>query len=33
MVKSLNSLLSLQPLVVVLKKMIAEGKTGAKKII
>ena len=32
MVKSLNSLLSLQPLVVVLKKMIAEGKTGAKKL-
>ena len=32
MVKTLNSLLSLQPLVVVLKKMIAEGKPGAKKL-
>ena len=32
MIKSLNSLLSLHPLVVVLKKMIAEGKTGAKKL-
>src|SRR5688572_13442982 len=27
-----NSLLSLQPLVVVLKKMIAEGKPGANKL-
>jgi hypothetical protein len=32
MIKTLNSLLSLQPLVVVLKKMIAEGKPGAKKL-
>ena len=32
MIKSLNSLLSLEPLVVVLKKMIAEGKPGAKKL-
>ena len=32
MIKSLNSLLSLQPLVVVLKKMITEGKPGAKKL-
>lgn len=30
--KRINSLLSLQPLVVVLKKMIAEGKPGAKKL-
>ena len=30
--KTLNSLLSLQPLVTVLKKMIAEGKPGAKKL-
>jgi hypothetical protein len=30
--KKINSLLSLQPLVVVLKKMIAEGKPGAKKL-
>src|SRR5438105_14316049 len=27
-----NSLFSLQPLVIVLKKMIAEGKPGAKKL-
>jgi len=32
MIKIVNSLLSLQPLVVVLKKMIAEGKPGAKKL-
>jgi hypothetical protein len=32
MIKTLNSLLSLQPLVAVLKKMIAEGKPGAKKL-
>lgn len=32
MTKTLNSLLSLQPLVTVLKKMIAEGKPGAKKL-
>lgn len=32
MIKKLNSLLSLQPLVAVLKKMIAEGKPGAKKL-
>src|SRR6476646_5209980 len=32
MIKTLNSLLSLQPLVVVLKKMIAEGKPGARKL-
>ena len=32
MIKTLNSLLSLQPLVVVLKKMIAERKPGAKKL-
>ncbi|HTM90790.1 MAG TPA: hypothetical protein VL095_00120 [Flavisolibacter sp.] len=30
--KKINSLLSLQPLVVVLKKMITEGKPGAKKL-
>ena len=32
MIKSLNSLLSLEPLTIVLKKMIAEGKPGAKKL-
>jgi hypothetical protein len=32
MIKILNSLLSLQPLVAVLKKMIGEGKPGAKKL-
>ncbi len=32
MIKKLNSLLSLQPLVAVLKRMIAEGKPGAKKL-
>jgi hypothetical protein len=32
MVKTLNSLLSLQPLVAVLRKMISEGKPGAKKL-
>ena len=32
MTKTLNSLLSLQPLVTVLKKMIAERKSGAKKL-
>src|SRR5689334_12347252 len=32
MIETLNSLLSLQPLVVVLKKMVAEGKPGAKKL-
>jgi hypothetical protein len=32
MIKKINSLLSLQPLVDVLKKMIAEGKPGAKKL-
>jgi hypothetical protein len=32
MIKKVNSLLSLQPLVVVLKRMIAEGKPGAKKL-
>lgn len=32
MIKTINSLLSLQPLVVVLKKMIAEGKPGARKL-
>jgi hypothetical protein len=32
MVKTLNSLLSLQPLVTVLKKMISEGKPGARKL-
>ena len=32
MTKTLNSLLSLQPLVTVLKKMIAEQKPGAKKL-
>jgi hypothetical protein len=32
MVNTLNSLLSLQPLVTVLKKMISEGKPGARKL-
>ncbi len=32
MIKTLNSLLSLQPLVAILKKMIVEGKPGAKKL-
>jgi hypothetical protein len=32
MVKCLNSRLSLEPLAIVLKKMIAEGKPGAKKL-
>jgi hypothetical protein len=32
MTKTLNSRLSLQPLVVVLKRMIAEGKPGAKRL-
>jgi hypothetical protein len=30
--KGLNSALSLQPLILVLRKMIAEGKPGARKL-